>query len=260
MPNDACPGTTGPSLRAMRRLGGVLAAASLAVTLAGCSDMSPPDQDPDQNPANSQPAAAPSSAAPSSAAPSSAAPSSAPPNSAGSGQTDPMKLDAALLKPEQLPGWQAGEPVGAWSESTVDPPACQMLHKATLEKVASDMGATVAYQQDDKSVQEYLDLVDRGTDSLKQIEQQLAGCQQYKVSGEGADEPITVERIDLPQLGDKSLAVRMISNLDGKVENQVAWVAQGDVLLMVRLEGDQLDQQTLPEVTTKAHQQLQASL
>lgn len=171
-----------------------------------------------------------------------------------------MKLDSALLKPEQLPGWQPGEPVGAYSEATIDPPSCKAFHQATLEKVASDMGSTVAFQQEDKSVQEYLDLVDRGTDSLTGIEQQLGRCQQYTVTGEGADGPITAERIDLPQLGEKSLAVRLVSNLDGRVENQVAWVAQGDVLLMVRLEGDQLDQQTLPEITTRAQQQLQAAL
>lgn len=234
--------------RSWRRLGGALAAASLAVGLVGCSESAPPDQDP-----------APQTSAPQPGAPQSGA------ATPGEGQqppaqTDPMKLDSALLKLEQLPGWQQGEPVGAYSEATIDPPACKAFHQATLEKVASDMGSTAAFQQDDKSVQEYLDLVDKGTESLTRIEQQVDQCRQYKITGEGTEGPVTVERIELPELGEKSMAVRVVSNLDAEVENQVAWVAQGDVLMMVRLEGDRLAPQTLPQITTKAQQQLQGAL
>lgn len=236
------------------RLGSSLIALTLVAAVAACggqTGQAPPEQAPQESQSSkaTEPSQAPSSTA---------SQGQQPPGS--SGQTDPMKLDAALLKPEQLPGWQPGEPVGAYTESTIEPQACKAFHQATLEKVASDMGSTVAYQQDDKSVQEYLDLVNKGTQTLTDLEQQLGQCGEYTVSGEGVKEPVQVEKIEAPQLGEKTLAVRLVSNLDGQVENQVVWVAQGDVVLMVRLEGDKLDETTLPDVVTKAHQQLQASL
>jgi hypothetical protein len=207
--------------------------------------------------------ATPSTAPPSTVPPSSASPSASPAAEAPDGlpaQTDPTKLDGALLQREQLPGWERVETERPPLASSIEPAACQALHDQTLGKVASDMGATVAYQRGEQFLQEYLDLVDRGTDSVTAVEQAVASCPRFVTTDAGEQTTVTVTPLAVPQLGDRGFGVKLTIEADTPAELLYAWGAHRDVAMMVHLDGPTADEPTLVQTAQAAADRLRSHI
>lgn len=239
-----------------------------AILLSGCTGQNQPAA---PAPASSAPATEPASADPTpSEAPSSPAaetaqptPDGAPaatPSGAPAAPTDPTKLDGALLKPDQLPGWQHAENANEPIEAKADPAACDAIYQQTVGKVASDFGATAAYTKDSLFLQEFIDLVDNGTQSISDIEKTVAQCQNFSVNEGGEVTKFTATPMPVPALGDRSYAVRLGVDGPDKAELLYVWVAHKDTVMMLHIDGDDVDDKLLTDTATKATDTLKAGI
>lgn len=182
------------------------------------------------------------------------------PTSAPSGATDPTKLDGALLQPEQLPGWERVDTEQPPLGSTVEPAGCQTTYEQTLGKAASDMGATAAFQRGDQYLQQYVDLVDRGADSVRMVEEAAAACPEFSTVDAGERTSATVLPLGVPSLGERSFGLKVRIAADPPAELLYVWVAHRDVVTMLHLDGPRADERTLVETARIAADRLQTQL
>lgn len=228
-----------------------LVTGSLAVSACG-ADAPAPAPVPTQS---SAPATAPTSAPGPTSAP---APASSPTGPAA--PTDPTKLDAALLQPAQLPGWERVESEQPPLGSVVEPAECQAIYDQTLGKSASDMGATAAFQRGDQFLQEYVDLVDRGSDAVSMVEQAVTACPRFTTVDEGERTSVTVSALAVPSLEERSYGVRLAIGGAAPAELLYVWAGYRDVVLMLHLDGPQADEATLSQTAQLATDQLRTAL
>ncbi|NNG21337.1 hypothetical protein HJ590_17605 [Naumannella sp. ID2617S] len=174
--------------------------------------------------------------------------------------TDPEKLDRGLLRPEQLPGWRPAEFTDEPVDARVDPPACSTVYDQSLGKVASDMGATVAYTQDPLFLQEFVDLVDNGAKSVGEIEQSVGQCKEFTVDENGEVTKFTATPIPVPALGDKAFGLRLGVTGAEPAELLYVWVGHKDTLMMLHIDGDKVDQAQLVDMATRATDTLRAAI
>lgn len=246
----------------MHRFVAAACAAGLSLTLAACSGggtsqpAAPPPASAPAAQTPSAPASAtadPASSAPASAAPASPAPAgSAPAGAPAPGTTDPAKLDGALLKDGQLAGWHSSEASGDAPDTGVDPAACKALHAATLGKVASDMGATHAWEKDDLYLQEFLDIVDRGTDSVDAAEKLVAQCPTFTMIDADEKTPVQVATFPATGIGERSLGIKLTMKGEANVDVYVVLAAQRDVVVTTMLQGEKPDPAMLVGITQQA--------
>lgn len=242
----------------MHRFVAAACAAGLSLTLAACSGGTKTEQP--APPAESAPAAsapaseAPaSSAPPSSSGPATSAPDTAAPGTAApGGTTDPEKLDRALLKNEQLAGWQPADVPGEATETAVDPESCGELHGMTLGKFASDMGAMTAWEKDDLFLEEFVDMVDKGADSVATAEKLITQCPSFTMIDADERTPVKVTKFDAPGLGDRSVGIKLTMQGEAPVDVFVVLAGHKDVVITTMLQGEKPDPNMLVEVTKQA--------
>ncbi|GAB3708119.1 hypothetical protein [Mariniluteicoccus flavus] len=223
----------------MHRLAAAACAAGLTMTLAACGGGAKPEPMTPPPPAVTAPASpeAPATETPSAPATPSPAPTGDAP--ANPNQTPPEKLDQALLTLEQMPGWKGAEVAGDdHVETLVDPEACTQLHHMTVGKVASDMGATVGFDKDDLAFTEFLDVVDKGADSVGEVEKLVAQCPRFTMDDSGEKTPVEVSRFDAPGLGDRSIGVKVTLTGEGAADYFMVFAGHKDVLMTTSLQGE----------------------
>lgn len=173
------------------------------------------------------------------------------------GQTDPQRLDAVLIRPEELPGWQNSPAATDHAEVRIDPAECQELYYQAPGKVANPMGSSVAYTQGDaRELRQVADLVDSGAQSLQQIDELVSRCVKLTVIEDTNKIPVMAAPLETPPLGERSKAARFTLGINPATEVVVVWVAHKDVLLTTAVQGATVDQQVAVGAATAAYQRL----
>lgn len=247
-----------------RHLAASCAMAAVLLTTA-CSGQNEPAAAPTTPAPAAQDAAGPTPSAPPSAtaAPTpaeSAAPATPGAPGAPATPTDPVKLDGALLKPEQLPGWQKTDDANEPVDAKADPEPCSLIYQQTVGKVASDFGATAAYTKDPLFLQEFIDLVDNGTQSISEIEKTVGQCQNFTVDEGGEVTKFTATPMPVPAMGDKAYGLRLGVEGADKAELLYVWVAHKDTVMTLHIDGDKVDQKLLTDTAALATDTLKASI
>ncbi|GAB3622754.1 hypothetical protein GCM10027418_08360 [Mariniluteicoccus endophyticus] len=155
-----------------------------------------------------------------------------------------------------MTGWEATESLGDYAETTVDPEACTALHHATIGKVASDMGATKAYTKEDLFFQEYLEVVDKGADTVAEVEKMVASCTAFTMVDHDERTPVTVARFDAPGIGEKSVGVKLTMQGEAPVDLLVVVAGSKDVVMTTTLQGENTPQPQAVELAKKSMERL----
>lgn len=239
----------------MMRLTRLAAACVVPLTLVACSAQE----------SAVEPAPAPSEGAPvtpmTSPGPTvkTASPTAAPTETAP-GTTDPVKLDKALLIDGDLPGWQPAEADDSHPETTTDPAACGDLQRATVGKVASDMGAAAGHAKDDQDFTQFLDVVDNGKHAVTDVEKWVDSCQTFTMDDAGEKTPATVSTFPATGIGDESVGVRLTLKGDAEVDVLVVLAGHRDVLQTIVLQGEKPDPAVAAQLAKQGMEKLKKSI
>ncbi|OYO09331.1 hypothetical protein [Enemella evansiae] len=245
----------------MRRHLAASCALTAAVLLTACtggeSETAPPAEAPNPPAVTATPEASPT---PTESAATPVEPTPAASESVAAGTTDPAKLDGALLKPEQLPGWERADDANEPVPATADPEPCAAIYQQTVGKVASDFGATAAYTKDSLFLQEFIDLVDNGSQSISDIEKTVGQCQSFSVDEGGEMTKFTATPMAVPALGDKAYGLRLGVDGADKAELLYVWVAYKDTVMTMHIDGEKVDEKLLTDTAAQATDTLKATI
>lgn len=162
-----------------------------------------------------------------------------------------------LIRPEELPGWQASPAATDHAEVRTEPAECRELYYQAPGKVANPMGSSVAYSQGDaRELRQVADLVDSGTQTVDQVAQMLGRCARFTVIEDATKIPVTVTPLDGPAPSDRAQMARFTLGTNPTTDVVVIWSGHKDVLLTTAVQGASVDQRIAIDAATTAYQRL----
>lgn len=161
---------------------------------------------------------------------------------AATGQTrtaDPRldRLAEGLIRPEQVPGWEQVLEPREPLDIVIEPAACQLLFDQVLAKNAGPEGTTVTYRRDGVTVQQWIEYLDPGQTPVIDLQQVAGNCQAFTLNDAGERTPATTSPVEVPRLGERRLAIKLVVRPEDPIHVAAMWVLHGDTLMTVVVEG-----------------------